>query len=338
MKLADLLKDFFRSYLHDQRSLSPNTLRSYRDTFKFLIQYLHAQHGPQYVPRLEDLTPKTILAFLKYLEDPAKGRGNCPRTRNHRLVAIQSFFHYISLHYPFLAHLVERINSIPTKRVPTKVMGFLDRQELQALLKQPKTHTSDGIRDLALMTFAYNVGARASEMTNLQLSSFNFPSRTVTIIGKGNKERVTPLWPSIVRLLKLYADHHRRKPRPEFSNYFFINQRGRAFNRFGIRALVKRHLKAASRQCPSLAAKTLSTHSLRHTCAVHLLESRVDPNVIKAWLGHASVQSTDAYLDTDLTHKRRILDQFGPPPYVNGQEGPEPPDTGIDLLDWLDDL
>lgn len=338
MKLADLLKDFFQTYLQEQRSVSLHTLRSYRDTFKFLIQYLHAQKGPDHVPLLGDLTPKTIMAFLKYLEDPAKGRGNCPQTRNQRLAAIQCFFYYVSLHYPFLAHVAERISGIPVKRAPSKVMGFLDRQELQALLKQPKTHTSDGIRDLALLTFTYNTGARASEVTGLKLSSFNFPNRTVTIFGKGNKERITPLWPSTVRLLKLYAEHHRRKPLPEFANYIFINQRGRAFNRFGIRALVKRHLKAAAKDCPSIAAKALSTHSLRHTTAVHLLESRVDPNVIKAWLGHASVQSTDAYLDTDLTHKRRILDRFGPPPYVNGQEAPQMPDSSTDLLDWLDDL
>jgi len=217
-------------------------------------------------------------------------------------------------------------------------MAFLDRQELQALLKQPKTDTPDGVRDLAILTFLYNTGARASEVAEARRSWFNWPTRTVKIFGKRRKERETPLWPSTVRLLKLYTEYHRRKPLPGFADYLFINQRGRAFNRFGIRALVKRHLKTAAKECPSLAAKELSTHSLRHTTAVHLLESRVDPNVIKAWLGHASVKSTDPYLDTDLNHKRRILEQFGPPPFVNGPEEPPTPGSGTDLLDWLDDL
>jgi len=251
MNLTETVKDFFQSYLHEQRSASLHTIRSYRDTFKLLIQYLRLQHGAHYVPVVEDVGVKTVLAFLKYLEDPAQGRGNCPQTRNQRLAALQCFFHYLALHYPSFGHFADRIRGIPVKRTPSKVMAFLDRQELQALLKQPKTDTSDGIRDLAILTFAYNTGARASEVAGAKLPSFNFPDRTVTILGKRNKERITPLWPSTVRLLKLYAEHHRRRPLPSFADYFFINQRGCAFSRFGIRALVKRHLHAAAKQCPS---------------------------------------------------------------------------------------
>ena len=122
------------------------------------------------------------------------------------------------------------------------------------------------------------------------------------------------------------------------AGHFFINQRGGPFTRFGIRDVVRRHLRLAAKVCPSIARKRLSTHSMRHTTAVHLLASRVDPNVIKSWLGHASVSSTSRYLDTDLNHKRRILDQFGPPRYVESSVQPEKPESSEDILDWLNEL
>jgi site-specific recombinase XerD len=335
-ELAKVLKDFFQSYLQDQKRVSPHTLKSYRDTFKLFLAYLNGQH-PSRPPTIEDLNVKTILDFLKHLEDP-QGRGNSALTRNQRLAAIQGFFHYLPLHHPSLEPQAKRILAIPLKRIPQKVVQSLNRQELGALLAQPQTTRSDGIRDLVILLVLYNAGARASEVADLKRASFDFPNRTVTIFGKGSKERITPLWPPTVRLLQLYAKRHRRIARPGFTDYFFINQRGCSFSRFGIRAIVKRHLRAAAKCCPSLAAKRLSTHSLRHTCAVHLLESRVDPNVIKAWLGHASISSTSRYLDTDLAHKRRILEQFGPPPYVKGLENPPNEATSKDLWDWLNDL
>jgi site-specific recombinase XerD len=237
-----------------------------------------------------------------------------------------------------MEHQARRIAAIPMKRVSIGAAAFLDRQELQALLAQPRTDTSDGIRDLAILIFLYNTGARASEAADARLSGFNFPNRTVTLMGKGRKQRTNPLWPSTVRLLQLYAEHHRRKPQPGSFDHFFINRHGRAFNRFGIRAVVKRFIKTAAKKCPSLAAKRLSTHSLRHTLAVHLLEARVDPNVLKGLLGHASISAGDHYRDTDLNHKRRILEQFGPPHYVNELDNPKPAASGTDLLDWLGDL
>lgn len=335
--LTQLLKNFFQVYLHE-RALSPHTVKSYRDSFKLLLHYLQCRRRSPRALTLLDLNVKTILAFLHHLEDADRGRGNCAQTRNQRLVAIQCFFKYVSLYHPSLEPHAKRILSIPIKRAPAKAVQSLSRKELEALLAQPHITTSDGIRNLAILTFLYNAGARASEAADARLSWFDFPNRTVAILGKGRKERITPLWPSTIRLLQLYVHRHRRKPKPGFADYFFINQRSCPFTRFGIRAVVKRHLAAASKLCPSLAAKSLSTHSLRHTCAVHLLESKVDPNVIKSWLGHASISSTDRYLDTDLTHKRRILEQFGPPPYVASLENPQSPGSNTDLLNWLDDL
>jgi integrase/recombinase XerD len=146
------------------------------------------------------------------------------------------------------------------------------------------------------------------------------------------------LWPSTVHLLTRYKDTYRRNPLPIVRDRFFINQRCGSFTRFGVRVVVKKYLKLAARKCPSLTEKKLSTHSLRHTTAVHLLESKVEPNVIKAWLGHASISSTDRYLDTDLNHKRKILDQFGPSTYVTSITEPKPDTAPDKLLDWLKDL
>jgi site-specific recombinase XerD len=331
------LRDFFRVYLRDQRSVSPNTIKSYRDTFKLLLAYLGSKRRSSKPLAVQDLDAKTILAFLRNLEDPVGGRGNCAQSRNLRLAAIQCFFKYLSLHVPAIERQAKRIFAIPTKRVAPKMADSLDRKELEALLAQPQTSRADGVRDLTILTFLYNTGARAQEAADARNGWFDFANRTVSIIGKGQRQRITPLWPSTVRLLKLYRDEHRRKA-PAASDRFFVNQRGGPFTRFGIRIIVKRYLRLAARVCPSLARKRLSTHSLRHTTAVHLLESRVDPNVIKAWLGHASISSTSRYLNTDLDHKRRILEQFGPPRYVESSLQPEKPRSAKEIVDWLQEL
>lgn len=337
-RLDHRLRDFFQVYLRDQRSVSSNTIKSYRDTFKLLLAYLGSQRRGSKPLAIQDLDAKTVLAFLRHLEDPVGGRGNCAQSRNLRLAAIQCFFKYISLHAPASERQAKRIFAIPTKRVPPKAADSLDRKELEALLSQPQTSSADGMRDLVILTFLYNTGARAQEAADARDDWFDFTNRTVSIIGKGQRQRITPLWPSTVRLLKLYRDEHRRKGTPAASDRFFVNQRGGPFTRFGIRTIVKRYLRLAARLCPSLTRKRLSTHSLRHTTAVHLLESRVDPNVIKSWLGHASISSTSRYLDTDLNHKRRILEQFGPPRYVESSLQPEKSGSGKEILDWLQEL
>ena len=326
------LRNFFIVYLRQQRALSPNTIKSYRDAFKLLLAFAVRRNKRTLTVRRLDA--KMILAFLCHVED----RGGSAHTRNQRLAAFQSFFKYLGVQQPAFKRQSELIRAIPMKRAPIKIVESLDRRELKALLDQPRTDTADGVRDLAILTFLYNTGARAQETADARMDWFDFPQRTVDILGKGGKRRITPLWPATVRLLKLYYDHHRRKPSTYATGRFFINQRCGAFTRFGIRTVVKRYLSLAAVSCPGLAKKHLSTHSLRHTTAVHLLESGVDPNVIKAWLGHASISSTSRYLDTDLNHKRRILEKFGPPSYVESSSRPDKPDTSEGLLDWLREL
>jgi site-specific recombinase XerD len=335
--LQEHLHAFFHVYLRRQKGLSLNTIRSYRDTFKLLIAFIGARH-PSRILHLKHIDAKTILAFLEHLEDPDGGRGSSPRTRNQRLAAIQSFFKYLAMHEPSRGAHAERILAIPAKRVSKRESDSLSYRELEALFTQPQTDTSDGIRDLAILVFLYNTGARASEAANATISWFDFPSRTVKIIGKGNKERLNPLWPTTVKLLELYRVHHRRKPKPSASDRFFINQRGLAFTRFGMRSVVKKYLRLAARSCPSIAGKRLSTHNMRHTLVCHLLESRVDVNVIKTIVGHSSIKSLDDYAHATLDHMRRIYEQFGPPPCVSAALQPKPEDTPEKVLAWLNDL
>lgn len=332
------LQSFFETYLREQRALSPNTVKSYRDTFKLLVAYLALVRRGGERLRVEDLDAKTVLAFLRHLEDSRQGRGNSAPTRNQRLAAIQCFFRYVALYAPpRLERHARRVLAIPKKRVNPQPAESLDRKELEALLAQPSTATPDGVRDLAILAFLYNTGARAQEAADARLGWFDFPNRTVMITGKGGRRRTTPLWPSTVRLLMDYKTRYRRQPR-EGGDRFFVNQRGGAFTRFGIWAIAKRHIRSAAKSCPSLAGRRISTHSLRHTTAVHLLEAGVEVNVIKSWLGHASISATSRYLDTNLSHKRRVLEQFGPPGYVASSTEAAPHSSARELLGWLEDL
>ena len=336
-ELAGHLKGFFQTYLRDQRGLRPNTIRSYRDTFKLLLLYLGSRHPNRRHLSVGDLDPKTILAFLKNLEDP-NGRSNSALTRNLRLHAIHAFFRYLSIYTPKLERHAKIILAIPSKRAVRKEAEHLSRRELETLFAQPTTTTSDGIRDLAILVFLYNTAARAQEVADIKISSFDPPNRTVKIFGKGGKERVNPLWPVTVKLLEFYQGKHRRLPKEPASDRFFVNQRGLGFTRFGIRSIVKKYLSLAAKSCPSIQAKRLSTHNMRHTTASHLLESRAGLNAIKDLCGHVSIKSTGIYLHTHLDHKRRILDRFGPPTYLADILEPKPDDPPEKILDWLNDL
>jgi site-specific recombinase XerD len=330
------LKDFFQTYLRQQLNLSPHTIKSYRDAFKVLLRYVHTRRPEPKGAAIEDLDAKTILAFLQNLEDTEVGRGNVARTRNQRLAAIQAFFKYLSLHVPAVESQARRIKAIPFKRTSSKPADSLTLKEMETVLEQPRTSTADGFRDLALLVFLYNSGARAQEAADLRVSSFDFAQRTVRIIGKGNNERTLPLQPETIMLLKFYKERHRRG---SSCDYFFINQRGDRFTRFGIRTIAKKHLRLASRICPTIAAKRLSTHSLRHTCASHLLDSGVELNVIREWLGHKRIATTSGiYTHIDLTTQRRIYEKVGPSNYVVSVVASICREPQGQDDDWLDDL
>ncbi|MBI4801276.1 MAG: tyrosine-type recombinase/integrase [Elusimicrobia bacterium] len=336
--LKEALQGFFSIYLLEQKQVSPHTLKSYRDTFKLLLEFARKEKGGFRALRPCDIDVPLIMEFLKNLEDPVAGRGNSIATRNYRLAAIRSFFQYLSWQYPGIERLAKRIQAIPIKRSRNAKLDFLTRTELKAFLSQVNPDELEGFRDLALLTYLYNTGARSQEVADTRISWIDFANQVATITGKGNKERLVPLWPTTLKAIRTYLDEYRRKPKLPGQDFLFINQRGTHLTRFGIRRIVHKYLQRAKSACESLRSKRLSTHSLRHTTAVHLLESGVEVNVIKAWLGHADLSSTSRYLDADLNHKKEALDKFGPPIYVAGSLEKKTTSSTDQILSWLKDF
>lgn len=341
--LSNHLKPFFTSYLQEERGLSKNTIYSYRDTFQILLNFLSLKKGGDFLKEFTvfDLDVKTILSFLNYLEDEEKGRGNKPQSRNLRLAVIHCFFRYLELQSEVYTTHAKKILSIPIKRASTSTVGYLEKEELELLFRQINSSTKEGFRDLCLILFMYNTGARAEETSQVKISSLNLEGNLqVKISGKGNKERICPLWPSTARFLKSYIRKYRRPPQKGFEDYLFIDQRAQPLSRFGVYDIVKRHLQAAAKKNERLTHKHLSTHSLRHTTAVHLLQSGVELNLIKAWLGHASISTTSRYLDVDLKKKREVLTKFAPPDYVASfsDEKNNQLEVNEDISNWLKGL
>ena len=338
LDLKEALQGFFRSYLLEQKQASPCTVKSYRDALMLLLEFVRKEKGLSRMLKLTDLDVPLILDFLKSLEDVNSGRGNSAPTRNLRLAAIRSFFKYIAWQYPGLERQAKRIRGIPTKKSRTAKLDFLTHQELKALFAKVDPDEPEGFRDLALLTYLYNTGARSQEAADTKISWFDFSNRVVTITGKGNKDGEVPLWPCTVQALQTYIAQYRRRPKPSSQDFFFINQRGGHLTRFGVRRIVKKYIHRAKAQCESLRSKRLSSHSIRHTTAMHLLESGTELVVIQAWLRHKNLNSTGRYLEGDLNRKKEALEKFGPPIYVASALEPKAPNTTGQLLDWLKDL
>ena len=236
----------------------------------------------------------------------------------------------------------QRLRRVPSKRCPRPVTEYLEFHELEQVFTQVSLSAPDGHRNLTLLALLYNTGARATEIAGLRLSglTLDYPP-TVRLMGKGRVHRVCPLWTSTTTLLRHYLDHHRRIPLPEARPFVFINQRGRCLTRFGLGRIVSKYLRLAAENCPSLRKKKLSTHSFRHTTAVHLIEAGADVNVTKAWLGHRTVRSTDHYLDINLESHRQLLERLPMPQSLRNlqdfesEASVESPDA-IDI--WLNQL
>jgi site-specific recombinase XerD len=331
--LPTLLRGFFEEYLAAQRDVSTNTIHAYRDSIKLLLRYTARRTGRQVIRlRLADLDADTVLAFLGYLEAERK---NCVATRNCRLVAIHRFFAYVVDTDPRHADLCRRILDIPVKKTISSNMTYLDRDEMKALLAVPTRSHRLGLRDVALLTFLYNTGARASEAVELSIRAIRFETPAqVHIFGKGRKERACPLWPETATAILAYLQQRRDGDRPDAP--LFLNAHGRRLGRFGVVTVVKRHVAAAARLQPSLPSKRISPHTLRHTAAMHLLQAGVELNVIKAWLGHVSITTTSQYIEIDMAMKREALDRCSPP--VPTPPGDSPWHSRQDIVEWLEDL
>jgi integrase/recombinase XerD len=305
--LAPYLGSFLREHLPKERRASQHTCEAYAQSFQLLLGFAanRLKIKPSQI-EIERLDAPLILTFLEHLENK---RGNSVRTRNARLAAINSFFRFLEYRVPSCLDQSRRIHAIPMKKTDQALVGYLTRDELQALLDAPDASTVSGIRDRAMLHLAFAAGMRVSELIGLRLDQIDRPLSTVHIIGKGRRERILPLWKETIAAVKAWL-----KARPASGAHeLFLNARAQAMTRSGFEYILAKHVATAARATPSIASKNVSPHVLRHTCAMHTLQATRDVRKVSLWLGHASLQSTEVYLRADPTEKLEALAAMAPP-------------------------
>jgi site-specific recombinase XerD len=331
--LAPYTRSFFEDHLVRRRNLSRNSVWSYRDAIKLLIQFATERTGRSAsVLQVKDIDEPLILEFLKHLE---RARGNSIQTCNHRLMTVRSLFEYIAFREPFLAEHCRRITTIPLKRgarVPQ--IGYLTRDEMQGILAAVDRTSWKGRRDYVLLLYMYNTGSRVQEVVDARISwlSLHCPYK-VEITGKGNKSRICPLWDTTAQAIEQYI-RERTLIRCS-TDHLFLNRCGTPLSRSGVAHIVDTAVGKASGQIQSLKNRRITPHTFRHTTAMHLLQSGVEINVIKHWLGHASVATTDRYVQIDLDMKARALKTCE---ITTGQPQPGRRRITPELLTWLESL
>jgi site-specific recombinase XerD len=326
--LGSVLRRYFCDYLVSQRDLSPRTIESYRDTFRLLLKFLECRSRikPDLVC-VDDLDAPQVLRFLDDLE---RGRGNVARTRNARLVAIRSFLRYAAVDDPLLLPIAQRVLAIPTKRFERACVGYLTREQIQAVIDSPNASTFSGQRDRVLLMLLYNTGARVSELAALRIQDVSLESRmSVHVRGKGRKNRSIPLWRKTVKLLRCWL----RQLHGEPDSPLLPNSRGNPMTRSGITQRLRLAVKRAASEHAALRSAHISPHTIRHTTAMHLLQSGVDLSVIAMWLGHETTQTTHQYLDADLELKKQALARLEPPRVRRSRRS-----SGNGIVQFLKDL
>jgi integrase/recombinase XerD len=306
--LGPILRRYFCEYLVSQRDLSPRTIDSYRDMFRLLLAFMERRyHIKPDVVCVDDLDAPRVLTFLDDLE---RRRGNTARTRNARRAAIRSFLRYAASADPLLLPVAQRVLAIPPKRFERASIGHLTREQIQTIVDSPDAATLSGQRDRVLLMLLYNTGARVSELAGLRIQDVSLESRmSVHILGKGRKNRSVPLWRQTIRLLRAWLRQCDGAP----ESPLLPNARGKPMTRSGIAQRLKLAVKRAASEHPSLRSMRISPHMIRHTTAMHLLQSGVDLSVIAMWLGHETTQTTHQYLDADLESKKQALACLEPP-------------------------
>lgn len=316
--LAALLEGFFTRRLMAQRRASPHTIASYRDTFRLLLRFARQRTGkaPSALA-LADVDAPLVLAFL---DDIEQQRGASARTRNLRLTAIHSFFRYVAFESPAHAAQVQRVLAIPSKRFARVLVNFLTRAEVDALLAAPDRATWSGRRDHALMLLMVQTGLRLSEVTGLQREDVSVGTGShVRVLGKGRKERCTPLSKATRAVLTAWLREPPRAP----DQPLFPNAQGARLSSHGVQYLLAKHVATAARACTSLARKRVTPHVLRHTTAMDLLQAGVEQAVIALWLGHESIETTQMYLEASLELKEKVLAKTTPPDAKVGRYRPD---------------
>jgi site-specific recombinase XerD len=326
--LPPLLERFFTHRLMQQRQASPHTISSYRDTFRLLLTFAQERlHTAPSRLTFDAVDAPLIVAFLDHLE---KHRHLSVRSRNLRLTAVHSFFRYAAFEAPAHAAQIQRVLAIPSKRFTRTLIHFLTRPEVEALLAAPDQRTWFGRRDHAFLLVAVQTGLRLSEMTGLTRPDVTLGTGAhVHVIGKGRKERCTPLAKPTVAVLKAWL----REPQRGKGQVLFPNARGTRLSADGVHYRLVRHCAAAAKVCPSLNNKRVTVHVLRHTMALDLLQACVDLSVIALWLGHESVETTQIYLEATLAMKEEALAKTTP---LNGRLARYRP--GDQLLGFLNSL
>jgi integrase/recombinase XerD len=297
-----LVQDFFLRRLITQRGASTRTIEAYRDAFELLLGFAQRRTAkPASALCLADLDAPLVLDFLDHLETE---RGNAVRTRNARLAAIHSFMRYAAIRDPASLPITARVLAIPAKRFDRPVLGYLSREQVAAILAAPDPRSWSGRRDAVMLATAYNTGARVSELTALRVRDVLLDRQAaVHLHGKGRKQRVIPLWKTTATQLRAWLNHlNTTTDAPVFPN-----QAGRPLTRSGVRDRLDRAVASAAQHCPSLRDQHVTPHTLRHSTAMHLLQSGTDLATIALWLGHSSPAVTHQYLEADLAAKEAVL-------------------------------
>lgn len=329
--LGHLLHAYFDDYLVCQKGLRPATISSYSDAIRLFLGFAATDKGCKLTQLdVADMTGDRVLRFLNHVE---KERNNGAASRNQRLAAIRSLFDYIATRRPEMLSEAHRVAGIPIKRASPPQTRYLERDEVEAVFQHLPTQAPLALRDRALLLFLYNTGARAQEVADLQIGNLEFGEKPrVRLHGKGDKWRVCPLWKQSAQLLVELVKGSSNAP----DSPVFVSRTGRSLTRFGIYKIVRRHTLPSD---TFSVGQATSPHCWRHTAAVHLLESGVEPNVIRAWLGHVSLETTNRYAEINLRMKAQALEACEPP--VSSLAGH--PRTGKwrddqVLLDWLKSL
>ncbi|TNB81542.1 integrase [Pseudomonas sp. Fig-3] len=305
--LPALIQRFFTDRLCIQMEASRHTVAGYRDTFRLLLRYASARHGkPPVKLTVEDIDADLVADFLVHTE---AARGNSTRSRNTRLAAIRSFFRYVAISEPVWLLQCQRILAMPNKRYVKRAVTFLDGDEIAALLAAPDRTTWAGRRDHALLLLAVQTGLRASELVSLTRGDVVLGSGAhIRCMGKGRKERATPLRRETAKLLAAWIGKDKGESKPLFPSI-----RGDRLSRDALEHLVRKHCLTASRLCPSIGTKRVTPHTLRHSTAMDLLHHGVDPAVIALWLGHESIETTQIYIHADMRLKEQALARVAAP-------------------------
>lgn len=305
---AALVQTFFAEHLQQQRAMSPRTVAAYRDAFVLFLDFAKSRLRKQPTAiRLREITPTLILAFLDHLEHE---RGNSVRSRNARLAAVRAFLKFAGRRDLDALHVVEQALDVPMKRFERPMIGFLSREEMLAIIGEPGSGWTSQ-RDHLLLRTLYNTGARVSEIVAVRLADVVLDGAAcVHLHGKGRKQRAVPLWNSTVRQIKAWL-----KLNPELgpSSPLLPNREGGAMTRGNLTQRLALAVKAATATQPQLAKRRISPHTVRHTTAMHLLQSGVDITVIALWLGHESPITTHHYVEADLAMKERALARLQEP-------------------------